>query len=225
MSPAPKHARRSPAQVRASRAYAAAGRAAQAATRKAAIQKTGKPPPRSAAQKSASRSWAARGRHAQAARRAGKSPASTKKAALPAMSRLHTLTQPGVVLWLPGCDEELPVCAVTAVANHLLAATGAIAADADMLALHELAGGDSGARIETVLDACAHEGLAGHRLVTFGQADRACPGTVTGLVMPGGGYHAVLVAPGAGMMISWGMVLPQAGYPEESWWLDWEMAA
>ena len=37
------------------------------------------------------------------------------------------------------------------------------------------------------------------------------------------GYHAVLVAP-AGMMISWGMVLPQLGDPEEAWYLDWEAA-
>ncbi len=38
------------------------------------------------------------------------------------------------MLWLPGCDDEQPVCAVTAVANHLLAATGIAASDAEMLA-------------------------------------------------------------------------------------------
>jgi hypothetical protein len=53
-------------------------------------------------------------------------------------------------------------------------------------------------------------------------ADRASPGTVTGLRMAAG-YHAVLVAQ-AGMVISWGMILPQIGDPEESWWLDWEAA-
>ena len=223
MSPAPKHKHKSPAQIRAGKAYAAAGRSAQAATRRAAIQKTGKPPPRSAKQKAASRKFAAAGRSAQAARRAGKTPVSHKKAALPALSRAHTLAQPGIVLWLPGCDDELPVCAVTAVANHLLAATGAIATDADMLALHELAGGDSGATIENVLDAAATCGLAGRHLTRFGVADRASPGTIAGLRMAGG-YHAVLVAP-AGMVISWGMVLPQTGNPEESYWLDWEEAA
>jgi hypothetical protein len=222
MSPAPKHKHRSPAQVRASKAWASAGRSAQAATRKAAIRKTGKPPPRSAQQKAASRAWASAGRSAQAARRAGKTPVSHKKAALPALSRAHTLAEPGVVLWLPGCDEERPVCAVTAVANHLLAATGIIASDDEMLALHELAGGDSGATIGNVLDACVHCGLGRRHLVMFGMADRASPGTVTGLRMAGG-YHAVLTAP-AGMMISWGMVLPQLGYPEEAWYLDWETA-
>lgn len=223
MSPAPKHKHRSPAQVRAGKAYAAAGRSKQAATRKAAIAKTGKPPPRSKAQHAASVAAASAGRSAQAARRAGKTPVSHKKAAMPAMSRAHTLAEPGVVLWLPGCDEERPVCAVTAVANHLLAVTGIIAGDDDMLGLHELAGGDSGATIEDILDAAMHCGLAGRRLARFGAADRACPGTVTGLAMTGGGYHAVLVAP-AGMMVSWGMVLPQVGSPAESWWLDWEAA-
>jgi hypothetical protein len=222
VSPAPKHKHRSPAQVRAGKAYAAAGRAKQAATRKAAIAKTGKPPPRSKAQKNASRAWASAGRSAQAARRAGKTPVSHKKAALPALARAHTLAEPGIVLWLPGCDEELPVCAVTAVANHLLAATGIIAADDEMLALHELAGGDSGATIGDILDAAVTCGLAGRRLARFGMADRTSPGTVAGLRMAAG-YHAVLVAP-AGMMISWGMILPQLGDPEEAWYLDWEAA-
>ena len=36
-------------------------------------------------------------------------------------------------------------------------------------------------------------------------------------------YHAVLVAP-AGMMVSWGMALPQVGMPAEAWWMDWEAA-
>jgi hypothetical protein len=223
VSPAPKHAHRSPAQVRASRAWASAGRSAQARTRKAAIAKTGKPPPRSAQQKAASRAWASAGRSAQAARRAGKTPVARKKAALPALSRAHTLAEPGIVLWLPGCDEERPVCAVTAVANHLLAATGIIAADDEMLELHGLAGGDSGATIEDILDAAVTCGLAGRRLARFGMADRASPGTVAGLRMTGG-FHAVLAAP-AGMMISWGMVLPRLGDPEEAWWLDWEAAA
>jgi hypothetical protein len=222
LSPQPKAKHRSPAQVRAGKAYAAAGRAAQAATRKAAIKKTGKPPPRSAKQKAASTRAAGFGRSAQAARRAGKTPVSHKKAALPALARTHTLAEPAVVLWLPGCDEELPVCAVTAVANHLLAATGIIAADSEMLELHGLAGGDSGATIEDVLDAAVTCGLAGQHLTRYGMADRASPGTVTGLRMAGG-YHAVLVAP-AGMVISWGMVLPQIGTPEESYWLDWEAA-
>ena len=222
MSPHPKARHRSPAQVRAGKAYAAAGRAAQAATRKAAIKKTGKPPPRSAKQKAASARAAGFGRAAQSARRAGKTPVSHKKAALPALARAHTLAEPGIVLWLPGCDEELPVCAVTAVANHLLAATGIIAADDEMLELHLLAGGDSGATIDDILDAAVTCGLAGRHLARFGMADRTSPGTVAGLRMAAG-YHAVLVAP-AGMMISWGMVLPQLGDPEEAWYLDWEAA-
>lgn len=221
MSPAPKHKHKSPAQVRAGKAYAAAGRAAQAKTRAAAIKKTGKPPPRSKAQQAASKNWAAAGRHAQAARRAGKTPVSHKKAALPCRHAPVTSHVPLRMLWLPGCDDELPVCGVTAVANHLLAATGIAATDAEMLALHLLAGGDDGARIETVLDAAVHEGLAGHKLILFGQADRASPGTVCGLAM-GSGYHAVLAHPWG--MVSWGMLLPWAGCLEEAWYLDWEAA-
>ena len=221
MSPAPKHKHRSPAQVRASKAYAAAGRAAQAATRKAAIKKTGKPPPRSKAQQAASTRAAGFGRAAQAARRAGKTPVSHKKAALPCRHAPVTSHVPVRMLWLPGCDEELPVCGVTAVANHLLAATGIAATDEEMLALHLLAGGDDGARIETVLDAAVHEGLAGHKLILFGPADRPSPGTICGLSM-GSGYHAVLAHPWG--MVSWGMLLPWAGSLEEAWYLDWEAA-
>ena len=219
MSPQPKAKHRSPAQVRAGKAYAAAGRAAQAKTRAAAIKKTGKPPPRSKAQHAASVRAAGFGRAAQAARRAGKKPVSHKKAALPCRHAPLVSHIPARMLWLPGCDDEQPVCAVTAVANHLLAATGIAASDAEMLALHLLAGGDDGARIETVLDAAVHEGLAGHKLILFGQADRASPGTVCGLAM-GSGYHAVLAHPYG--MVSWGLLLPWAGRLEEAWYLDWE---
>jgi hypothetical protein len=216
---APKHGRRSPAQVRAGRAFAAGGRAAQASRRSAAIAKTGKPPPRSKRQKAASRAWAAAGRAAQAARRAGKKPAPHKKAAMPSTG-MYRGTVPECALWLPGCNDERPVCAVTAVANHLLAATGIAASDAEMLAVHELAGGDDGARIETILDAAVHYGLAGVRLAFFGLADEVLPGMVCG-ISTRRGYHAVLAHPYG--MVSWGLLVPRQGTPEEAWILTWEV--
>jgi len=213
---APAKKRVSAARHKAGAKWAAAGRASQAATRAAAIKKTGKPPPRSRRQQAASRNWASAGRAAQAARRQGKPPAPRKKAALPVAAYRD---QP--VLWLPGCNDRLPVCAVVAVANQLLAATGITASDEDMLTLHGLAGGDDGASIESVLDAAAHHGLAGARLTSFGLADvgEAWPGMVCGIGTPRG-YHAVLAHPYG--MISWGLLMPRIGTLEEAWTLTWE---
>lgn len=213
MTTAPKAAKKSPAQVKAGAAYAAAGRAAQAKTRAAAIKATGKPPPRSKAQKAAAAKWAKSGRAAQAAVKAGKAP--VKKAALPASTMA---TEP--VLWLPGCNDELPTCTVVAIANSLLAATGITAADADILGLYELAGGSDGTTISTALDAAAEAGLAGIHLVRYEIADVITPGMVVG-VQTRRGYHAVLSHLFG--LVSWGMVLPHFGEPQEAWELEWDL--
>jgi hypothetical protein len=220
VSAAPKAAHKSPAQVKANKAFAAGGRAAQARHR-AAYEKShhGKKPPRSKAQKSASRKWAAAGRAAQAAARSGKkSPASKKKAALP-VTQYHCT---GPLIWLPGCLNERPVCYAVAIANHLLAATGIAASDADILALHDLAGGDNGATIDLALEAAAEYGLAGVKLASFEMGDEIIPGMVVG-VQTRRGYHAVLSHPYG--LISWGLLMPRFGEPEEAWGLDWAIAA
>ena len=216
MSAAPKAAHKSPAQVKANKAFAAGGRASQARTRAAAVKKTGKPPPRSKAQKSASRKWAAAGRAAQAAAKSGKkAPASRKKAALPLAGRSQGL---GPVLWLPGCINEQPVCYAVAIANHLLAATGIAASDTDILALHKLAGGDEGATISLALEAAGAHGLAGVKLAAFEPGDEIFPCMVVG-VQTRRGYHAALSHPYG--LISWGLLMPRFGEPEEAWTLDW----
>ena len=217
MTAAPVKAHKSPAQVKANKAFAAGGRAAQAGTRAAAIKKTGKPPPRSKKQASAARKWAAAGRAAQAAAKSGKkTPASTKKAALP----VAECTWTGPTIWMPGCINERPVCYATAIANHLLAATGITATDRDILKLHELAGGDDGALIALALEAARVHGLAGVKLKGAVPCEQIFPGMVVG-VATRRGYHAVLAHPYG--MISWGLLMPRTGEPQEAWALEWDL--
>lgn len=222
MAVAPRKAKRSPAQVRAGRAFAAGGRAAQAASRSAAIKKTGKPPPRSKAQKAASQKWAAGGRAAQAAARA-------KKAGGRAVTpKARAAVAPELVLpgsaWPVGCNDTIPTCASVAVACHLQAATGFTMTDEEILKLHKLAAGSSGASIEDVLEAMScHWATFGHgriRLLSFFQTDESflLAGLVVGIALPHAG-HAVLSAPGG--MISWGQYVPWQGEPEEAWALEW----
>lgn len=215
MTAAPKHPKKSAAQIKAGQAYAAGGRAAQAKTRAAAIKKTGKPPARSKAQKAATQKWASAGRSAQAAAKSGKKvPAPTKKAALPLA---HHQGVP--VLWIAGCTDGLPVCYATAIANHLLAVTRIEASDAEILKLHSHAGGDGGSTLDNALEAAAYHGLAGVRLTSFGMADEILPGMVVG-VQTRRGYHAVLSHEYG--IVSWGLLLPRFGEPQEAWILEWD---
>ena len=216
MTAAPKASHKSPAQVKANKAFAAAGRKAQATARtKYEKAHNGKKPPRSKAQKAATAKWASAGRAAQAAAKSGKKqPAPMKKAALPLA--VCDYTSPSI--WLPGCINELPVCYATAIANHLLAVTGIAATDADVLKLHALAGGDDGATISHALEAAVEYGLAGVKLRGAMPCAQILPGMVVG-VQTRRGYHAVLTHPYG--MISWGMLLPRTGEPQEAWALDW----
>jgi hypothetical protein len=221
MARAPKAKRKSPAQVAAGKAFAAAGRASQAASRAAAIKKTGKPPARSKAQTQASLRFAAAGRAAQAAKKAGK--AVPKK--MTAVAPQSLLALPGSN-WPTGCNDIAPTCASVAVAAHLQAATGLTMTDKEILELHKLAGGDSGASIEDVLEAMAgHWGIAGHgrvRLQSYFCADEQfiVAGMVVGVTLGHEG-HAVLSAPNG--MISWGQYLPWQGEPVEAWALEWSV--
>lgn len=211
MARAPRAAKKSAAQVAAGKAFAAGGRRAQAKARA-----KGKAPTK--AQHQAALRWAAAGRASQAAKRAHKKPAPKKTAALP----MTHLPWADPLLWLPGCNTELPTCVSVAVANHLLAQTGIIASDTDILELHDHAGGNDGACLGSVLDAASYHGLAGVKLAKFWQCDenQIVPGLVYGVKMRRG-RHVVLAHPYG--MVSWGMVLSWAGQPDEAWALEWEL--
>lgn len=198
----PKHPH-SQAQIAAAHKFAAAGRAAQARARAAAIAKTGKPPARSKRQHQAALRWAASGRAAQARKRQGLKPLPKKTPAL-------ALAGYGI--------HDLPVCAAVAVAEHLLAATGIYASDADILGL--AARCPSGCLGDYLAEAAAG-GLAGVRLGGFWicDPDSVVPGLVYGLQIRGG-YHAVLMHRWG--MTSWGMAMPVTGVPYEAWQLEWD---
>ena len=215
MTVQPTAKKKSAAQVAAGKSFAAGGRSAQAKARAATVAKTGKPPPVSKARHQAALKWAAAGRASQAAKKAGKKPpAAKKKAALP----VTMFSWLGPQIWLTGCNDERPTCAAVAVANSLLAITGFAAPDRDIMELHELAGGDDGATIETVLNAAAVHGLNGIRLGDFFPADGIGPGLVCG-IQTRRGYHAVLSHEFG--MISWGMLLSHSGELREQWALEW----
>jgi len=191
----PKH-KHTAAQVAAEHKFAAAGRASQARKRSAAIAKTGKPPPRSKKQTQASVKFAAAGRAAQARKRAHLKPLPKKKPTV----------------------GDLP-CGPVAIAEHLYAATGICVPDAAILALGsaDLAGGGC---LADYLEAAATAGLGGVRLARFWRCDEdlAVPGLVCGVQLRGG-YHAVLSHPRG--VISWGLLMPRLGVPDESWFLEW----
>lgn len=196
----PKH-KATPAQVAAEHKFAAAGRAAQARKRAAAIAKTGKPPPVSKKRHQAALKWAAAGRAAQARKRAHLKPLPKKQ---------PTWTVHGE-----------PVCAPVAIAEHLKAVTGIIASGDSLV---ELAVTVRGGQLGDYLAEVAAVGLAGVTLSRYYPCDPdvLVPGLVCGLDVPGG-YHAVLSHPAG--MVSWGLVLPWWGVPDQAWWLEWEHPA
>lgn len=219
MAVAPK-AKKTAAQATAATAFAAAGRAAQASTRAAVIKKTGKPPPVTKARHAAALKWAAAGRASQAAAKAGKKVVKKKVAAVaPELLLAHPGAQ-----WPVGCNDTSPTCAAAAVACHLQAATGLVMSDKDVLRLHRLAGGETGATISNVLEAMQEHWASFSRgqvrLLSFFQTDEQfiVAGLVVGVQLGHEG-HAVLAAPGG--MVSWGQYLPWQGEPREAWALEW----
>lgn len=194
-----KQKKQSAAQVKAGQAFAAAGRASQAAKRKAAIAKTGKAPPRSKKQVQAQLKFAAAGRAAQA----------RKAAHLPPLAKKAPALAPDV--------NSLPSCAAVAVAEHLYAATGICAADADVVALYERTRGGS---LEDVIEAACYGFSGAVHVEGFWPCDAelTAEGLIYGVAMLGG-YHAVLSHPLG--MLSWGQLWPRLGIPAEAWHLEW----
>jgi hypothetical protein len=196
----PKHAQ-TKAQHAASVKWAKAGRAAQA--RKRAFEKAHGLPTRTKSQKQASLKWAAAGRASQARKRQGLQPVARQKPALA----------------LPGYGiHDLPVCAATGVAEHLLAAAGICVPDAAILGLAARAPGGC---LPDYLEQAAAGGLCGVRLAGFWPCDPDVfvPGLLYGVQFRQG-YHAVLSCPSG--MISWGMLMPVTGVPVEAWHLEWD---
>jgi hypothetical protein len=184
--------------------------------------------PRTAKQKAASRRnlvvarATQKSRAAQKASSGGKTPAPRKpvKAPLPANYQ-RNLGLAGLVpsetafsLYLPG----LPVCGPAALAEHLAIHTGAIAEVPAILELWRLAGD---ATLGDLLECAAEHGLAGNRVSWFERCDPDYgeAGLIYGVQLSQG-YHAALAAPGG--MISWCMLVPRDGTPEEAWWVEWE---
>jgi|SRR5215472_274647 len=211
--------KRSKAQQAASQKWAAAGRAKQAAVRaKYRAAHHGAGPPQSKAQQAATKKWQRAGVAAQAARRQGKTPAKPKPRAA-VMPQEFALYQSAS--WVTGCNELMPTCSATAVANHLFAAMDYEAAEFEVYGLHRKAGGDEGATIESVLEAVSCYGLGPYKLRRFFRTDQdviIC-GLVVGINLPHG-RHAVLSHPAG--MVTWGQVVPWEGEPEEAWALEWE---
>jgi len=177
----------------------------------------------SKARHAAGQKAAAAGRASQAAARARKAGGRAVTPKVRAAVAPAELILPGST-WPTGCNDFAPTCASVAVACHLLAATGFAMADEEILKLHKLAGGDSGASISSVLEAISeHWAVFSHgriRLLSYFQADEQfiLAGMVVGVQLPHAG-HAVLSVPGG--MISWGQYLPWDGEPDEAWALEW----
>lgn len=217
-------AKRTKAQAAAARKFAAAGRASQA--RKRAFEKAHGLPTRTKKQHQASLKWAAAGRAAQNRKKQGLKP-------LPKQSRALA----GVVAGAGGDAGEIYVaaecddvgefralyqpggtCTVTAIANHLLMFEGVITSAAEIIAVHEQAGGV----ISDVLELLAVRGLAGTRIRSFWPVAGldGYPGFVAGLRLPQGA-HTVLTL-GGGACASWGSTWKMAGRLDEAWWIEWE---
>lgn len=196
----PKH-KRTAAQVAAGRAFAAAGRKAQAAARASATRR-GIKPAVSKAKRQAELRFAAAGRAAQARKRAGLKPLPKKKPALAGGAGIH----------------ELPVCAAVSIAEHLAAAARVLASDEEILALwRKTEGGTLAEVIEAAAD--AFEGAPLRRFWRCDE-DEFAPGLIYGVSLDVG-YHAVLSWPSG--LLSWGMVMPCLGRPDEAWQLEWDV--
>lgn len=223
MTAAPKASKRTARQIAAAKNNLIRARAV-ARTRK-----------RTARQIAAARQNLVKARAAQASRRKGKKFVKAKKAKAPAPASLVLSgSRPsGVsVSWIsfasrlpeaPGLHEH-PACAAVALAESILVQHGAVIPDAAILELHALAGD---ADLSTVLEAAAGHGLGGWRLAWAQRADPGLllPGMVYGITLRGG-YHAVCAADvptGRKIaVLSWGLLLPLAGEPEEAWLTGWE---
>jgi hypothetical protein len=178
--------------------------------KKARAAQKGKP--RTAKQKAASRQNLVKARAAQKARRAGKKFVTKKQAQAPD-SRETSAVPTGQNIHL------IPSCAAVALAEHLHFWTGTAVPEKKILELHGVLGG--GALITDVFEAAAELSFCGFRPDTWTRCDVSTEG-VTGLIYGltvTAGYHAALAVPGG--MLSWGLVLPWPGEPEEAWHLEW----
>lgn len=156
--------------------------------------------------------------HAHHAHHAKKTPAA--KRAKPAhVKKAHKKVKrgfagPGAGPWLLAGNDVLDTCAVAAVANSLLLATGIRPADAELAHL------PAATSIEELLECVAGRGLAGVRLARYGPVEDWLDGVVAGVRLPGGAPHTVTAA--GRLVVSWGALGPLEGDVEEAWLPEWE---
>jgi hypothetical protein len=173
--------------------------------------------PRTEKQLAASRRNLAKARRATHVRSQGQTYVTKKAAKAPAPD---TWTRYGGDRALLAADlHVLPVCGPVALAEHLLAHTGAVVSASDIIGLWLAT---EGRELGELFEAARELGLGGERLSYFERCDpdAGVPGLVYGITLGTGRYHAALAVPGG--MVSWCRLLPRDGTPEEAWWLEWE---
>lgn len=136
------------------------------------------------------------------------------------------------VYWLTGANDEYPTCVSVAIANSLLAATGARVTDYDVLVLHRLCASGDGVSIPDALEVVSKFGIGGHKPARFldvGDAAVQAPvapeaGNLIIGMSDGKDDHAALWTPHG--LISWGTPLSTyeaiGWYADgEAWFIDW----
>jgi hypothetical protein len=132
-------------------------------------------------------------------------------------SKAATLAGPCSPWFVSGGNDMAGTCTMTAVANSLLLATGRRACDEEILAFGEALS------IAQAIELAGCRGLAGVRLAGAWPLAAPVPGCVVRLELDEGD-HAALLA-GAGLMVSWGALVPARGRAAEAWALDWNAGA
>jgi hypothetical protein len=175
--------------------------------------------PRTEKQLAASRRNLAKARTATHLRSQGKTYKAAKKPKAPAPYTWTREVRVRAGALFEGSLHDLPVCGPVALAEHLLAYTGAVVPAS---AIIDLWLATEGAALGELFEAARELGLGGERLSYFERCDPDAdvPGLVYGITLGTGRYHAALATPGG--MVSWCRVLPRDGTPEEAWWLEWE---
>jgi hypothetical protein len=125
--------------------------------------------------------------------------------------------------WSP--DEQVAVCSARAVAQSLQMTLGVRLSDADVLGLHEAAGGhpDAGATILDALEAVQRRGLCGHRPVSYQPFEFLAEDVPPHPLILGVDWpepHAVVAL--NGLWWSWGEPYsPWTGAVSEAWAVTW----
>lgn len=116
--------------------------------------------------------------------------------------------------WLRGMNDSHRTCVATAIANSLMAATGIVLSDRDILGFGE------DITVENALHYAISLGLELEAMWCEGAPAVLEPGYLL-LLDHAAGVHTVLYA-GDDEMVSWGGLEPLSGRVEQTWKLSWE---